>query len=82
LPPLRKKVGWPEWVEPKDEIRQATNGQKNVSPGENSNPQPAPLSSGHVADELSKIVLVWTTLPKNIRAAILTLIDAAQGGQP
>jgi hypothetical protein len=45
-------------------------------------PFSSPPCPGQAGEALARVVLSWASLPEHIRAAILTLIDAAKGGQP
>jgi hypothetical protein len=66
--------------EPKSQSSQTVLSEKATENHESRHPVRSPLKSGHEGQDLAKVVLAWAKLPESIRAAILTLVDAAKGG--
>jgi hypothetical protein len=69
--------GWCPEVEPNEQ-----NGKESVTAdiakkSETAAPYLSPLRPGLAGEDVARVVLAWAKLPESIRAAILTLVDAA-----
>jgi hypothetical protein len=76
--PVKILVWCPEWVEPNEQ-----NGKESATPdiakkSETAVPCPSPPCPGLAGEDVARVVLAWAKLTESIRAAIMTLVDAAK----
>jgi hypothetical protein len=64
-------------VEPNDQNGKETAAPDIAKKSDTVVPCPSPRCPGLAGEDVAKVVLAWAKLPESIRAAILTLVDAA-----
>ena len=65
-------------VEPNEQNGKESATADVAKKSETAVPCPSPRPPGLAGEDVARVVLAWAKLPESIRAAILTLVDAAK----